>query len=243
MSATVAIVIVGNEILSGRTREKNAWWLATQLTPRGIKVQRIYVIPDEKDVIETTVRDVRDTYTYTIVCGGIGSTPDDVTREAVAAACDRPCLEHPEAAAMISTYYGERCNAHRLAMACLPEGAALIPNPLSGAPGFSVDSVFVLPGIPDLVHAMFPYVLAQLTETPYAEQEIPLFIGECDCCDILETAHLRFPDVAIGSYPRTRPAPDGRCATILLTGENAARVVEVTQWLATAIDQRTHTVS
>lgn len=238
MSKTAAVIIVGNEVLSGRTREKNAWWLSTQLTPRGIYVRRVFTIPDERETITEYVRDCRKRWDYVIVCGGIGPTPDDVTRPAIADACGVECVPHPDAVAILQEYYGDRCTPRRLVMSELPEGAKLLPNPRTGAPGFYMENVFVLPGIPELVEAMFPGVCAHMEESPYTEQEFDVALGESEFADIMEDACERFPTVEIGSYPRVSQCAHGWRCSLVVKGHSAADVTRACEWLKSSIESR-----
>lgn len=239
MSKTAAILIIGNEVLSGRTREKNAWWLSTQLTPRGIHVRRVHIIPDDRALIAREIQVLKDAWDYVIVCGGIGPTPDDVTRPAVADAFNRTCVLHPEAAKLLQEHYGERCTPRRMVMAEIPEGAALLENPVTVAPGFFIDNVFVLPGIPELVEAMFPGVVRYMEESQYAEVEFAVMIGESEFADIMEEANTRFPGVEIGSYPQVSQCKHGWRCSLVVKGGDTVEVQKASQWLRAAVEIRT----
>jgi molybdenum cofactor synthesis domain-containing protein len=237
---TAAILIVGNEILSGRTRDKNACFLTCALKSIGVLVKRIVVIPDVVAQIVAEVNALRSTFDYVVVCGGIGPTPDDVTRPAVAAAFGVPCEPHAGAVCILHEYYQERITPRRLVMAELPRGAALIPNPTTGAPGFAVENVFVLPGIPALVEAMFAQVAARMEHAPFAEVEFPVALPESEFADVMDTAVARFPAVEIGSYPSC----DGgtwRCA-LVIKGGDAIQVQHAREWLQAAIAERAENV-
>lgn len=203
---TAAIVIVGNEILTGATRDANAFFLARRLAALGIVLTGIRVVPDELERIAAVVARERADVDYVLVCGGIGPTHDDVTREAVAEALGRRCVPHPDAETLLRAYYGARINAERLAMARLPEGCTLIPNPLTGAPGCAADGVFVFPGIPSLVEAMFESVVPCLETRPTCAMTIRARIGEGDFAAPLAGIQDAHPQVAIGSYPATSRA-------------------------------------
>ena len=236
MNKHAAILIVGNEILSGRTRDRNAYFLACALKEIGVLVKRIVVIPDVIGQIATEVNALRHAFDYVIVCGGIGPTPDDVTRPAVALAFGVPCEPHPEAVRILHDYYKERASARRLVMAELPRAAALIPNPNTGAPGFAVENVFVLPGIPELVESMFAHVAAQLAHAPFAELEFPVALAESEFADVMDAAVARFPAVEIGSYPSCS-AGQWRCV-LVVKGADAAQVQAAKAWLHAAITAR-----
>ena len=236
MNKTIGILIIGNEILSGRTRDFNAWWLAQHLHQIGIKVRRILVIPDECDLIIKEVNAFRKMYDYVIVCGGIGPTPDDLTRPAVARAFNLPCRPHPEAVRILSGFYGDRATPRRLTMAELPENATLICNPLTGAPGFSVENVFVLPGIPELVEAMFPEIAARIEHGTIFERDLTVAIGESDFADIMDQAIALFPDVDLGSYPSMH-SKQWRC-TLVIKGYQSESVTRAAEWLEREIARR-----
>ena len=204
--AAAAIVIVGNEILSGATRDANAFFLARRLAALGICVAGISFVPDEFERIAGVVARDRAGVDYLLVCGGIGPTHDDLTREAVAGALGRRCVPHPDAETILRAYYGDRINAERLAMARLPEGCALIPNPRTGAPGFAVDGVFVFPGIPALVEAMFESIVPGLATRPACSMTIRARIGEGDFAARLARIQEAHPRVSVGSYPATSQA-------------------------------------
>ncbi len=240
MNKSCAILIIGNEILSGRTRDLNAWWLSCQLHRIGVPVRRIVVIPDVFDLIVDEINSLRSAFDYLIVCGGIGPTPDDVTRPAVARAFGVPCLPHPQAVSILNQFYGERATPRRLSMADLPLNATLICNPLTGAPGFFVENVFVLPGIPELVEAMFPEISARLEHGPLFEKELPVEIGESDFADIMEEALTLFPDIDLGSYPSLHDK-HWRCS-LVIKGHLLSSVTNATQWLESHISTRTRDI-
>ncbi len=232
---TAAVIIVGNEILSGRTRERNAYYLAKELKRIGVTLGRIAVIPDVLEVVSAEVAALRDAFDYVVVCGGIGPTPDDVTRPAVAHAFNVACVPHPEATTILREFYGERCTERRLSMAELPEHAVLIPNPLTGAPGFSLENVFVLPGIPELVEAMFPHVASKMQHGRYVETEFAVDVPESDFADVMEEAMTLFPGVDIGSYPCMSQCKKRWACTIVVKGTDAEKVREAEVWLRAAV--------
>jgi molybdopterin-biosynthesis enzyme MoeA-like protein len=178
----------------------------------------------------------RNSFDYTIVCGGIGPTPDDLTRPAVSEAFGVACVPHPEAVRLLKDFYRERCTDRRLTMAELPENAELIANPLTVAPGFQVENVFVLPGIPELVEAMFPGIAKRLVHGTLYETEFSSRLGESDFADLMEAAMKLFPDVDLGSYP-SLTHDTWRC-TIVLKGYLQATVTAAADWLQTEIDKR-----
>jgi molybdenum cofactor synthesis domain-containing protein len=229
-------LIVGNEILSGRTRDCNAHFLAVALKGIGVTVGRIVVIPDLPHVIADEVNRLRTSFDYVLACGGIGPTPDDVTRPAVAQAFGIPCEPHAEAVRILRDYYGERATPRRMVMAELPRDAELIPNPRTIALGFRVANVFVLPGIPELVEDMFPYVAASLQHGTLVEVEFPVTLPESDFADIMELGALQFPTVECGSYPSCSGG-QWRGALVLKSHE-AAQVAAAETWFRAALEQR-----
>ncbi|MCX7848097.1 MAG: molybdopterin-binding protein [bacterium] len=235
-NATAAIIIVGNEILSGRTRDANACWLAQQLTKIGVLLRRISVIPDVRETIVAELNALRFTHDYVIICGGIGPTPDDVTRPAVAAAFGVPCEPHPEAVEILQRYYGERATPRRMSMAELPRGCELIYNPFSGAPGCRIDNVFVLPGIPDLVQGMFPQIAQVLRHGAWHECELRTQLGESEFADLMEAALGLFPGVDIGSYPSWQNH-NWRC-TLVFKSADAPTLQAAYAWFDDALTRR-----
>lgn len=220
-NATAAIIIVGNEILSGRTRDANAYWLAQELKKIGVMLRRIAVIPDVLETIVEEVNTLRRAHDYVIVCGGIGPTPDDVTRPAVAAAFGVPCEPHPEAVQILEQFYGARATPRRMSMAELPRGCHLIYNPHAGAPGCRIENVFVLPGIPELVEGMFPQIAQHMRHGSLYEHEMRVPLGESEFADLMDDALRRFPAVDIGSYPSWQ-GQDWRCSLVFKSADEAA---------------------
>mgnify|MGYP000905594908 CR=1 FL=1 len=235
-NCTAAIIIVGNEILSGRTRDANAYWLAQQLKTIGVMLRRILVIPDVVETIVAELNTLRAAHDYVIVCGGIGPTPDDVTRPAVAAAFGVPCEPHAEAVRILTAFYGARATPRRMTMAELPRGCALILNPYSGAPGCRMENVFVLPGIPELVEGMFPQVAACMRHGCLFEHEMRVTLGESEFADLMDEALTRFPAVDVGSYPSMH-AQGWRCALVLKSAD-AAALEEARAWFCAGLEQR-----
>jgi molybdenum cofactor synthesis domain-containing protein len=237
MCKTAGIIIIGNEILSGRTRDRNAYWLARQFHSLGIALGRISVVPDIIATIVTEVRLFSESFDYILVCGGIGPTPDDLTRQSVSQAFGLACVPHPEALQLLKDFYGERCTEGRLTMAELPENARLIHNPVTKAPGFQVQNVYVLPGIPELVEAMFPGIAAQLEHADLYETEFTSTLGESDFADLMVKAMELFPDVDFGSYPSIKN-DTWRCS-LVVKGYSQPAVAAAENWLQTEIAKRT----
>ena len=199
---TAQVLIIGNEILSGRTEDTNSHFLAKRLHDYGIKVTRIFVVPDETDAIVAAIRQNHQSSDYFFVAGGIGATPDDKTRKAVAVAMGTKLVRHPEVERRLREFYLDDVNEARLSMADLPEGALLIDNPLTKAPGFKVKNLYVFAGIPRLLQAMFQNIEVELETTPVFEREIFVPAGEGQITELLKVITAKYPDVELGSYPQ-----------------------------------------
>jgi molybdenum cofactor synthesis domain-containing protein len=203
-SLTAAVLVIGDEILSGRTRDTNSGHIAAFLTEIGIDLREVRVVPDDQDMIVEAVNLLRQRYTYVFTTGGIGPTHDDITADAIGAAFGVAVVHHPDAVAILRQHYaspGELTEA-RLRMARIPEGGTLIANPVSKAPGFRVGNVFVMAGVPKIMQAMLinieplldtgVKVISETLDCPFGEGVIGAALGD------IAKAH---PDVSIGSYP------------------------------------------
>ena len=198
-----AILIIGNEILSGRTQDTNTSTLALWLNSIGVKIEEVRVIPDVEKIIIETLNSLRSTYDYIFTTGGIGPTHDDITAESVSKAFNIEYEIHKEAFKILEDYYkpGD-FNEGRQKMAWMPKNAKLILNPTSGAPGFNVENVFCLPGVPSILKSM----LGGLTNTivggePIKSHTISLRTVESEIADSLTKVQNDNQDVEIGSYP------------------------------------------
>ena len=204
--STACLIIIGNEILSGRTQDKNVAWIAKQLNETGVRLMEVRIIPDIRQVIIDTVNLCRRQYAYVFTTGGIGPTHDDITSESVAAAFGVPLTRHKEAEAILEKYYGkEQLNAARLKMADTPEGASLIANPVSAAPGFKMDNVYVMAGVPNIMQAMFDNIKHELRgSAKMLSRTLSAFITEGMIAEKLTAIQDQCPEVEIGSYPFIR---------------------------------------
>lgn len=200
---TACVVIIGNEILSGRTKDANLAFLAARLDERGIRLKEARVVPDDPEAIVDTLNEVRARYDYVFTTGGIGPTHDDITAECVARAFGVPLIQNPEARAILEAGYqpGE-LNEARLRMANTPEGASLILNSISRAPGFRFENVFVLAGVPSVARAMFESLSEDLDGgAPLISHSIEARIPEGRLAGPLKELQESYPDIEMGSYP------------------------------------------
>jgi molybdenum cofactor synthesis domain-containing protein len=220
-AVTACLLIIGNEILSGRTQDKNLAFVGERLNGLGIRLMEARVVPDVEAVIVGTLNEVRRRFDYVFTTGGIGPTHDDITAECVAKAFARPLIVHPEARKILEAHYepGQLTEA-RLRMARTPEGAELIENPVSKAPGFQVENVFVMAGIPTIMQAMFASLQHRLAGgTPLQSRSVAVEMGESFVADGLAHLQERFPDVEIGSYPFNRNGVFGTRLVLRATEE------------------------
>ena len=186
---TAALVVIGDEILSGRTQDKNVAQLATWLNDQGIRLAEVRVVPDDQGRIVEAVNALRARHDYLFTTGGIGPTHDDITVDAIAAAFDVPVVIHPEARAILEGYYRDRAgglNAARLRMARVPEGAELLRNPSSGAPGVKIGNVYILAGVPHIAASMLEALTGTLEGgRPVVSITIGARASESEVADLL----------------------------------------------------------
>ncbi|MBI2719207.1 MAG: competence/damage-inducible protein A [Rhizobiales bacterium] len=227
MSATIptaAVLLIGDEILSGRTKDRNLGYIADYLAALGIDLKEARVVPDIEAEIVAAVNALRARYTYLFTTGGIGPTHDDITAESVAAAFDVPIDHNPKAVAILTAYFaeiGREANEARMRMARIPKGAVLIENPVSKAPGFQMANVFVMAGVPRIMQAMMDEIAPRLAKgVPMAVRNIEFRGGEGDVAKPLSQVQDRYPSVVIGSYPFQ--APDGFATNLVLRSRDVA---------------------
>jgi molybdenum cofactor synthesis domain-containing protein len=218
---TAAILVIGNEILSGRTKDANVHYLATGLTEIGIRLMEARVVPDIEARIVDAVNALRITYDYVFTTGGIGPTHDDITSDSVAKAFSVKLIKHPKAVELLTQHYGEaNLTAARLRMAHVPEGASLIENPISTAPGFKVGNVYVLAGVPAICQAMFDGLKGGLARgDPMHSKTVSAHVGEGVIAHDLGLLQTRYPILDIGSYPFFRQGKFGASFVIRGTDE------------------------
>ncbi|MFP4044401.1 MAG: competence/damage-inducible protein A [Rhodosalinus sp.] len=223
---TAAMLVIGDEILSGRTRDSNMHHLAGELTRVGSDLREVRVVPDDRAAIIAAVQALAERWDYLFTSGGIGPTHDDITAEAVAAAFGLPIGVRADARAVLQAHYdaqGLELNEARLRMARIPEGATLIENPISAAPGFTLRNVHVMAGVPTIFEAMVASVLATLVGgAPLLSQTITVQRGEGDVAPILSEVAEAFPDLSVGSYPFLRGGVHG--VNVVVRGTDKAQV-------------------
>ena len=236
-TVTACVLVIGNEILSGRTQDVNLAYLAKGLNEVGVRLREARVIPDVADTIVATVNEVRAQFDYVFTTGGIGPTHDDITAECVARAFGVKLIIHPEARRILEAHYKERkieINEARLRMAQTPEGATLIANPVSRAPGFRIGNVFVMAGIPQVMQAMFDGVKGSLKGgRPVLARTLSCGLAEGQLAKGLGEIQARYPDADIGSYPWYRRGAHG--VSLVARSPDAARLAAVIEEIATLI--------
>lgn len=202
-SVTACLIIIGNEILSGRTQDTNLNFLAKRLSEIGIQLREARVIPDVADTIITTVNEVRRVFDYVFTTGGIGPTHDDITADSIAGAFGVKLVIDPDARRALEDRIGkENMNEARLRMARVPEGASLVLNKLSAAPGFRMENVFVLAGVPAIAQSMIEWLLPHLTVgAKTLSKTISCNLQEGTIAKELSDIQDRYPSLEIGSYP------------------------------------------
>lgn len=238
-TVTAALLVIGNEILSGRTRDANLPYIATALNDIGVRLREARVVADIEDEIVAAVNALRTRYDYLFTTGGIGPTHDDITAASIARAVGQRLIQNPEALSRLRRHYAEaglELTAARLRMANTPENATLIDNPISTAPGFRVENVFVLPGVPKIMQAMLDGLKSQLSGgRPLLTRSVVTNLGEGTIAAGLTDLQLRFPDVEIGSYPRFSSGLGGFRVTLVLRHTDAARLAQVAEALGSMI--------
>ncbi len=201
MSKTAGIVVIGNEILSGRTRDENTDYFLRELRDLGIDVRKVSIIPDDLDSIREEVRSFSGCYDYVFTSGGVGPTHDDVTIKGIASAFKRGVYRHHELEAMLRGYYQESVTEATLRMADVPEGAFLLRRGKMWFPVVAVENVYIFPGVPEILAAKFERIKEMFRQDPYFVMEIYLKEDEGLIADILYQFVDRFPELLLGSYP------------------------------------------
>ena len=235
MSGTAAILTIGNELVSGDVPNTNAAWLARRLAPLGVEVRLAAALPDEIDTVAGFVRAEAPRVDFLLVTGGLGGTPDDLTREAIAAAFEVEREEVADVAAELRARF-TRDPEYAARFAQLPRGSRPLANPMAGAPGFVVENVYVLPGLPSEMEAMFATIEEELRRgSPIQAWRRVYRTYESRIAATLAEAHERWPSVLVGSYPSF--STEGPSVEVVLKSSDADALAEASAWLASAIEE------
>lgn len=224
---TAALLIIGDEILSGRTQDKNVSQIALWLNIQGIRLREVRVVADDQDAIIEAVNILRARNDYLFTTGGIGPTHDDITVDAIAAALGVDVVIHPEASATLHKYYETRggINPGRLRMARVPDGADLIPNKMSGAPGIRHGNIFIMAGVPHITAGMLDALTGTLEGgAPLLSQQIGCWVAESEVAKLLGDTEKQHEGCQIGSYPFFREGKVG--ANFVVRTTDAHRLAE-----------------
>lgn len=223
---TAAMLVIGDEILSGRTRDANMHYLAQEFTKHGIDLKEVRIVSDDRAAIIAALNALRGAYDHVVTSGGIGPTHDDITAPCVAEAFGAAITVRDDARAILQAHYdrqGTELNEARLRMARIPDRAVLIENPVSAAPGFTLDNVHVMAGVPSVFQAMVASVLPGLTGgQPLLSQTLRIERGEGDIAGPLSKLAEGYPDLSIGSYPYQRNGVYG--ANVVIRGSEGGQI-------------------
>jgi molybdenum cofactor synthesis domain-containing protein len=209
---TAGLLVIGNEILSGRTQDINVAFIGAKLADRGIKLAEVRIVPDVEDEIICAVNQMREKFGYLFTTGGIGPTHDDITSATVAKALGVSCELSGEARQILLGYYKteEELTPARLKMAHIPSGASLIENPVSGAPGFQIENVYVMAGVPRIMQAMFEGLLSSIESgKPILSNTVTCNLPESKIAETLSNIQKKYEAINIGSYPHYRAGEMG----------------------------------
>ncbi len=236
-TVTAGLILIGDEILSGRTKDLNMGYIAETLTGLAIELREVRVVADVEDEIVAALNALRSRYDYVFTTGGIGPTHDDITADAVAKAFGVGIDHHPDALAMLyERYTAGEINEARKRMARVPDGGELIPNDVSWAPGFKVDNVYVMAGVPRIMQSMMDTVAPTLERgKPMLSETVRAFVGEGDLAAGLGRVQSAYEDVSIGSYPFE---DDGRYGSnIVLRSKDSARLAAAKAEVETVVEE------
>jgi molybdenum cofactor synthesis domain-containing protein len=236
VTATAAILTIGNELVSGDVPNTNASWLARKLAPLGVEVRLTAAVPDEIDAIGAFVRSEAPRVDFLLVTGGLGGTPDDLTREAIAAAFGVAQKQVAELAADLRTRF-TRDPEYAARWANLPQGSRPLANPLGGAPGFVIENVYVLPGLPSEMEAMFSSIEEEFRRgSPIESWRRVYRTYESVIASTLAETVERWPSVLVGSYPSF--GSGGFTVEVVLKSRDVAALAEASAWVESAIEER-----
>ncbi|MES2903539.1 MAG: molybdopterin-binding protein [Pseudomonadota bacterium] len=241
---TAALVVIGDEILSGRTQDKNVAQIASWLNVQGIRLAEVRIVADDEAAIVEAVNALRARNDYLFTTGGIGPTHDDITVDAIAAALGVGVVIHSEARAILERYYADKggVNEGRLRMARVPDGAELIPNRMSGAPGIKIDNLYVMAGVPHITAGMLDALTGTLEGgRPLISVTIGAFAPESEVADLLRSAEKANPGVSVGSYPFFKLGKVG--GNFVIRSEDEALARRVADELSTALEAAGYAVT
>lgn len=239
MAQNAALLIIGNEILSGRTPDANINWIAEKMTAHGVPLVEVRVVRDIEGEIVEALNALRAAHDYVFTTGGIGPTHDDITAESVSAAFGLPFERNEGAYQILLDHYGspEEVTDARMRMAKMPEGASLIPNPVSGAPGFRVENVFVMAGVPRIMQAMLEHVIAEITPgEPILSNTVACNLPESVVAEALGEVQAKYPAVDIGSYPNFRNGV--LSVSLVLRGTDKDAIAEATRAVLALVEDK-----
>ena len=234
---TAAILIIGNEILSGRTQDTNVKFIAERLDKAGIKLLEVRVIPDDESAIVETVNTLRAHYTYVFTTGGIGATHDDITAACLAKAFGVPLEINEETFTILQNHYKESFNASRQRMALMPRGSELLKNQICTATGFKIENVYCLAGMPTVMQNSFTLLLPSLkTGAPFVSNTVKCDLREGDIAQALTDIQNAYVSVEIGSYPFYRTPPDIG-TSFVMHGADPVAVTNATNAVIAMVEQ------
>ena len=237
MVSTAGIIIIGDEILSGRTKDTNINWIATELNNIGVRLIEARIISDDSKTIIETVKTFTKKFTYVFSCGGIGPTHDDITTESVSTAFNQNLVKDPEAMRRLKIHYegtNIEFNEARQKMAIIPTNSILIDNPVSSAPGYKIENLFVFAGVPKIMQGMFSTILYDLVGgIKLKSKTVSSNVGEGLIAKDLEQIEKKFKTVKIGSYPYFKPGNFG--TSIVLRSEYESLLNQASQAVLSAI--------
>lgn len=238
--ATAAMVVIGDEILSGKTADTNTPFLISELRGLGVALREIAVVADDVAAIAEAVRRVSPRFDYVFTSGGVGPTHDDVTMAGVAAAFHIPVVRHPRLAEMLRAYYVEKdltLVERNLRMADVPEGTLLIDGPQLRWPVPRVNNVYILPGIPEIFRRKFAAIRESFRDAPFHLRQVFVRSEEGVIARHLDLIAVKYKDVALGSYPRLEPDEDGHRVKLTLEGKDRSRVDSATAELTALLGE------
>jgi len=230
---TAAVIIIGNEILSGKTIDQNTPYLARNLHALGVDLQRIAVVPDEVPVIAEEVAVCKEQFTWVITTGGVGPTHDDVTMAGIAAGVGASLTRHPDLERRVLERFGPTPNRAQLKMAEAPRGATVIGLTTDGGPIVRVENIFIFPGVPEYLVRKFENIKETLRAAPFYGAEIFLDVREEAIADLLDETVVAFPALRLGSYPHV--GRTGYRVTLTLESKMASCVTAATRFLETRL--------